>query len=237
MAELALGNPVQLATDVGPVITAKAQGVIEAHVAAMAARGFRVHRVALPEAAQAGTFVAPTLIEVPGIDALGREVFGPVLHVVRYAARDLEQVIAAVNATGYGLTFGLHTRLDETVERVTGAIDAGNLYVNVHVAPDATFARRGRHLTTTVRVSFPDAALGTTVEVPTLDEPVTVKVPAGTQPGTTLRVRGRGVPAAGKHPVGDLLVTVSVDVPRELTGEQRRLIEKLRSALGEESAS
>jgi RHH-type proline utilization regulon transcriptional repressor/proline dehydrogenase/delta 1-pyrroline-5-carboxylate dehydrogenase len=130
MAELALGNPVQLATDVGPVITAKAQGVIEAHVAAMAARGFRIHRVALPEAAQAGTFVAPTLIEVPGIDALGREVFGPVLHVVRYAARDLEQVIAAVNATGYGLTFGLHTRLDETVERVTGAIDAGNLYVN-----------------------------------------------------------------------------------------------------------
>lgn len=130
MAELALGNPVQLATDVGPVITTKAQGVIEAHVAAMAARGFRVHRVALPEATQAGTFVAPTLIEVPGIDALGREVFGPVLHVVRYAARDLEQVIAAVNATGYGLTFGLHTRLDETVERVTGAIDAGNLYVN-----------------------------------------------------------------------------------------------------------
>ena len=69
-----------------------------------------------------------------------------------------------------------------------------------------------------------------------MDEPVTVKVPAGTQSGTTLRVRGRGVPAAGKHPLGDLLLTVSVDVPRELTGEQRRLIEKLRSALGEESA-
>ena len=114
---------------------------------------------------------------------------------------------------------------------------AGNLYVNVHVAPDATFARRGRHLTTTVRVSFPDAVLGTTVDVPTLDEPVTVKVPAGTQPGTTLRVRGRGVPAGAKHPVGDLLVTVGVDVPRELTGEQRRLIEKLRNAFGEDGAS
>jgi RHH-type proline utilization regulon transcriptional repressor/proline dehydrogenase/delta 1-pyrroline-5-carboxylate dehydrogenase len=74
--------------------------------------------------------VAPTLIEIPGIDALGREVFGPVLHVVRYAARDLDRLIGAINATGYGLTFGLHTRLDETVARVTQAVEAGNLYVN-----------------------------------------------------------------------------------------------------------
>jgi molecular chaperone DnaJ len=110
---------------------------------------------------------------------------------------------------------------------------AGNLFVNVHVAPDLTFARKGRHLTTTVRVSFPDAALGTTVEVPTFDEPVSVKVAPGTQSGTTMRVRGRGVPAAGKHPLGDLLVTVQVDVPRELSGEQRRLIEKLRKTLAE----
>jgi len=130
MAELAVGNPDRLATDVGPVISEAARDGIEAHIAVMAERGARVHRLPLPPACAQGTFVAPTLIEIPGIDALGREVFGPVLHVVRYAARNLEWVIAAINATGYGLTFGLHTRLDETVARVTQAVEAGNLYVN-----------------------------------------------------------------------------------------------------------
>ncbi|NKJ41931.1 trifunctional transcriptional regulator/proline dehydrogenase/L-glutamate gamma-semialdehyde dehydrogenase [Novosphingobium sp. SG720] len=130
MAELAVGNPDTLATDIGPVITAQARDGIEAHVAAMAARGARIHRLPLPASCGHGTFVAPTLIEIPGIEALGREVFGPVLHVVRYAARDLDRLIAAINATGYGLTFGLHTRLDETMARVTRAVEAGNLYVN-----------------------------------------------------------------------------------------------------------
>ncbi|GHC82457.1 trifunctional transcriptional regulator/proline dehydrogenase/L-glutamate gamma-semialdehyde dehydrogenase [Novosphingobium pokkalii] len=130
MAELALGNPDELATDVGPVITAQARDGIEAHVAAMAQRGAIVHRLPLPAACDHGTFVAPTLIEIPGIEALGREVFGPVLHVVRFAARDLDRLIGAINATGYGLTFGLHTRLDDTVARVTRAVEAGNLYVN-----------------------------------------------------------------------------------------------------------
>lgn len=130
MAELAVGNPDMLATDIGPVISAAARDGIEAHVAMLAERGARVHRLPLPAACAQGTFVAPTLIEIPGIAALGREVFGPVLHVVRYAARDLDRLIAAINATGYGLTFGLHTRLDETVARVTRAVEAGNLYVN-----------------------------------------------------------------------------------------------------------
>ena len=78
--------------------------------------------------------------------------------------------------------------------------------------------------------------LGTTVEVATLDGPVTLKVPAGTQGGTTMRVRGRGVPAAGKHAAGDLLVTVEVAVPRKLTKEQHALAERLAHALGEDAS-
>ncbi len=104
---------------------------------------------------------------------------------------------------------------------------AGDLFVDVHVTPDARFGRRGRHLTATAHVSVTEAMLGSTVNVETLDEPVTLKVAPGTQSGTTLRVRGRGVPAGGKHPVGDLLVAVHVDIPRTLTKEQTRLVEKL----------
>jgi molecular chaperone DnaJ len=110
---------------------------------------------------------------------------------------------------------------------------AGDLFVDVHVAPDARFDRRGRHVTTTVKLPLTQAILGTVVEVPTLDEPVTLKIPAGTQPGTTMRVKGRGVPAGGKHAAGDLLVTVSVSVPKKLSKQQRGLVEQLASALKE----
>ena len=112
----------------------------------------------------------------------------------------------------------------------------GDLFVDVHVAPDPRFAQRGRHLTTTVSIPVTAAMLGTTVEVATLDGPVTLKVPAGTQGGTTMRVRGRGVPAAGKHAAGDLLVTVEVAVPRKLTKEQHALAERLAHALGEDAS-
>ncbi len=111
---------------------------------------------------------------------------------------------------------------------------AGDLFVDVHVAARPGFGRRGRHVTTTATVSVTQALLGTQVEVETLDEPVTLKIPAGTQPGTTLRVKGRGVPAAAKHPTGDLLVTVNVEIPKKLNKEQRGLVERLASALHEE---
>jgi molecular chaperone DnaJ len=113
---------------------------------------------------------------------------------------------------------------------------AGDLFVDVHVAPDARFDRRGRHVTTTVNVALTHVMLGTTVDVPTLDGPLTLKIPAGTQPGTTMRVKGRGVPASGKHAAGDLLVTVSVSVPKKLTKQQRGLVEQLASALKEGDA-
>ena len=111
---------------------------------------------------------------------------------------------------------------------------AGDLFVDIRVAPQANFGRRGRHVTTTANISVTQAILGTNVEVPTLDDPVTLKIPAGTQPGTTLRVRGRGVPAGGKYAAGDLLVTVAVQVPKKLTKDQRQAVEKLATALHEE---
>ncbi len=130
LAELTVGNTQTLATDIGPVITAEAQGNIAAHVETMKARGCKVEQVAIPADCASGTFVAPTIVEIDSISQLGREVFGPVLHVVRFRRDDLPGLIDAINGTGYGLTFGLHTRLDATVERVTSAVKAGNLYVN-----------------------------------------------------------------------------------------------------------
>ncbi|MFG1279575.1 bifunctional proline dehydrogenase/L-glutamate gamma-semialdehyde dehydrogenase PutA [Xanthobacter autotrophicus] len=130
MAELEIGRTDRLAVDVGPVITAEARAGIEAHVAAMAARGFPVHRLPLPAEAVNGTFVAPTLIEISSMADLTAEVFGPVLHVLRWRRADLRRLVEDINATGYGLTFGLHTRLDETITAVTGQVGAGNLYVN-----------------------------------------------------------------------------------------------------------
>jgi molecular chaperone DnaJ len=110
----------------------------------------------------------------------------------------------------------------------------GDLFVDVHVSGDTRFERRGRNVVTTANVSFSQALLGTTVEVATLDEPVTVKVPPGTQPGTTMRVRGRGVPTSDKQPAGDLLVTINVTIPKKLTKEQKTLAEKLARALNDE---
>ncbi|MEH3147437.1 MAG: trifunctional transcriptional regulator/proline dehydrogenase/L-glutamate gamma-semialdehyde dehydrogenase [Methylobacterium frigidaeris] len=133
MRELEIGDPGRLSTDVGPVIGAEARDGILAHVAAMRARGHAVEELPLPEGTRHGTFVAPTLIEVSRIADVEREVFGPVLHVLRYRREDLDRLVADINATGYGLTFGLHTRIDETIARVTGQIGAGNVYVNRNV--------------------------------------------------------------------------------------------------------
>jgi len=132
MAELRIGSPTRLATDVGPVIDAEAKRNIDDHVNAMRAKGRRVHQVAgradLPP--ELGTFVLPTVIEIDSIGELEREVFGPVLHFVRYRREDLDGLLGQINGTGYGLTMGLHTRIDETIERVVASARAGNVYVN-----------------------------------------------------------------------------------------------------------
>ncbi|MEG3165315.1 trifunctional transcriptional regulator/proline dehydrogenase/L-glutamate gamma-semialdehyde dehydrogenase [Sphingomonas sp. PB2P19] len=133
MQELAVGRTDRLAVDIGPVITAEARDGIEAHIAGMHAAGRTVDRLTLGEDTQHGTFVAPTIIELRDIAELDREVFGPVLHVVRYRSGEMDALVGAINATGYGLTFGLHTRLDDTIARVSQRIEAGNLYINRNV--------------------------------------------------------------------------------------------------------
>lgn len=128
MAALRLGAPEALSTDVGPVIDAEAQAGIERHIEAMRARGRPVWQVSLGEAS--GHFVPPTLIEIARIDELEREVFGPVLHVLRWRRDELDALLDAIHGRGYGLTLGLHTRIDETIARVGARARVGNLYVN-----------------------------------------------------------------------------------------------------------
>ncbi|MEL7090014.1 MAG: aldehyde dehydrogenase family protein, partial [Planctomycetota bacterium] len=124
---LSLGDPWNLETDIGPVITADAAQAIERHIAEAADDGRLVHRIAAP---RDGTFVAPALIEVGGIGDLQEEIFGPVLHMATFDADDLGAAIEAVNATGYGLTFGLHTRIDDRVQMAAETVQAGNIYAN-----------------------------------------------------------------------------------------------------------
>lgn len=133
LTELRLGNPADVRVDIGPVIDAEARAGLEAHVAAMQARGARITRLPLPAACAHGTFVAPTIIEIGALSELGREQFGPILHVLRYRASELDGLIDAINASGYGLTMGVHTRIDETVERVAARAHVGNLYVNRNI--------------------------------------------------------------------------------------------------------
>ncbi len=134
VSELCVGDPRALATDVGPVIDAEARGLIETHVQAMQAKQRPVWRLDLrADAALRGHFVAPTLIELSSVAELGREVFGPVLHIVRYRREQFASLLEQINATGYGLTQGVHTRIDETVAQVVNASRAGNLYVNRNI--------------------------------------------------------------------------------------------------------
>ena len=127
MDALSVGNPWDLPTDVGPVIDTHARKGIDAHIATAQSEGRVLHRLKTPTD---GVFVAPTLIKVDGIGDMKREVFGPVLHLCTFKSRDLDRVIDDINATGYGLTFGLHTRIDDRVQHVSDRILAGNIYVN-----------------------------------------------------------------------------------------------------------
>lgn len=131
--ELKIGRTERLSVDIGPVITAEAKGIIDKHVEAMRGKGRKVEQLDLDAATAEGTFVPPTIIELEALSDLKREVFGPVLHVIRFRRDDLDRLIDDINATGYGLTFGLHTRLDETIAHVTSRVKAGNLYVNRNI--------------------------------------------------------------------------------------------------------
>jgi RHH-type proline utilization regulon transcriptional repressor/proline dehydrogenase/delta 1-pyrroline-5-carboxylate dehydrogenase len=127
MDALVLGDPWFFETDIGPVIDEAAKTTIAEHIEAARAEGRVLHQISTPPH---GIFIAPTIIEIGDITDLKQEIFGPVLHVARYKARDLGKVIDQINGTGYGLTFGLHTRIDDRVERIVTGIEAGNIYVN-----------------------------------------------------------------------------------------------------------
>ncbi len=137
MQQLRVGNPALLKTDIGPVIDLEAQSNIQKHIDQMRCKGHSVHQLMLnPEQDQSlaqGTFIPPTLIELPNLDDLQREVFGPVLHIIRYKYGQLEQLLEQINAKGYGLTMGLHTRIDETIQTVIAHAEVGNLYINRNI--------------------------------------------------------------------------------------------------------
>ncbi len=130
MQQLQVGDPALLATDVGPTIDDEARAMLQAHVDRMASSAKILHRCALDASTESGTFFAPTLIEIQSVDALEREVFGPILHVLQYRSRDFEALIDAVNGTGYGLTMGLHSRIDARARRFAALSGAGNIYIN-----------------------------------------------------------------------------------------------------------
>ncbi|PWL18710.1 trifunctional transcriptional regulator/proline dehydrogenase/L-glutamate gamma-semialdehyde dehydrogenase [Falsochrobactrum shanghaiense] len=133
LRELSIGRTDRLNVDIGPVITDEARTIIETHIQGMRDLGRKVEQLPLGPETKDGTFVAPTIIEINSLRDLKREVFGPVLHVVRYKRDDMDRLIDDINATGYGLTFGLHTRLDETIAHVTDLVRVGNVYINRNV--------------------------------------------------------------------------------------------------------
>jgi RHH-type proline utilization regulon transcriptional repressor/proline dehydrogenase/delta 1-pyrroline-5-carboxylate dehydrogenase len=130
MAELKVGDPMKLDTDIGPVIDGEALAMLDAHAKRMGREGRVIAEAALSAETKDGFFFAPRAFEIDAIAQLEREVFGPILHVVRYEAHALDKVCDAINATGYGLTLGLHTRIQETADFVRGRMRVGNLYVN-----------------------------------------------------------------------------------------------------------
>ncbi len=130
MAELKIGDPAFIETDVGPVIDEAAQAAVEEHLTRMAREARLLYRCALDDDARHGSFVAPAVVEIENLSILEREVFGPVLHVLRFRRDWLDALIDEIEATGYGLTFGIHTRIDSVARRLAGRVRAGNIYVN-----------------------------------------------------------------------------------------------------------
>ncbi|MGP5493197.1 bifunctional proline dehydrogenase/L-glutamate gamma-semialdehyde dehydrogenase PutA [Psychrobacter celer] len=136
MAELSVGNPLYAATDVGPVIDADAKNGLEAHIERMRAEPTATILAQTPMSVSSvvsqekSTFVLPTAIEVKSIDVIGGEHFGPILHVLRYQARDLNKLIDAINSTGFGLTLGIHSRIENSAEHIERRVLVGNTYIN-----------------------------------------------------------------------------------------------------------
>lgn len=130
---LSLGSPNNLKTDVGPVIDQDARSLLDDHVAYMEKEGTLLHKLDVPAGYENGTFFAPRLYEIKSLDQLKKEVFGPVLHVIRYKASKLDDILAQIQNTGFGLTLGVHSRIEESAEYIFRNLDVGNTYVNRNI--------------------------------------------------------------------------------------------------------
>lgn len=130
MDEITVGDPALMSTDVGPVIDQDALNMLNAHAERMDKEAKLIKAVNLSDSTAHGSFFAPRAYEIQSLSQLKREVFGPVLHVLRYAAKDLDAVIDQINGTGYGLTLGVHSRIDATVQKIAARAKVGNCYVN-----------------------------------------------------------------------------------------------------------
>ncbi|UAA38115.1 bifunctional proline dehydrogenase/L-glutamate gamma-semialdehyde dehydrogenase PutA [Paraneptunicella aestuarii] len=130
MKELEVGDPMSLKTDVGPVIDSMAQANLNAHIQSISQQGKVIGQVAMPDYTKNGSFVQPTAVEIDSIKRLEKEHFGPILHIVRFKAGQLDQVIADINGTGYGLTLGIHSRNESFALKIAQNVNVGNVYIN-----------------------------------------------------------------------------------------------------------
>ncbi len=130
MDELVIGDPLQLNTDVGPVIDEEARQTLERHIIQISKVGSVIHRCQLPPGLKEGKFVAPVAVLIDNIAQLESENFGPVLHVIKYKAKDLHRILDDINACGYGLTLGIHSRIENRAEEIREHVRVGNVYVN-----------------------------------------------------------------------------------------------------------
>ncbi len=130
MDELVIGDPALLSTDIGPLIDEPARAALEAHAARMNVEGWLIREAKLPGGTGHGTYFAPRAFEIDRLDLLKGEVFGPILHVIRWPGDRLEQVLDAIDKTGFGLTLGIHSRIDETARRIHRRLRIGNTYIN-----------------------------------------------------------------------------------------------------------
>jgi len=133
MDELRVGDPADLASDLGPVIDEPAREQLLAHARQLSALGHQLHAVPLPERCARGSFVAPHLFLIDSVSALTQEHFGPLLHIVRYRQQDLQKHLAELRATGFGLTLGVHTRIEAVARNIFDASLAGNVYINRNI--------------------------------------------------------------------------------------------------------
>lgn len=133
VACLNMGDPMTLSTDVGPVIDEAARQMLLDHGARMDGEAVNLAEVAMPASCMDGTFFAPRIYEITSLDQLTREVFGPILHIIRYEARDMDAVLAQIRATGFGLTLGIHSRIEGAAQDIFQRLDVGNTYVNRNI--------------------------------------------------------------------------------------------------------